>query len=108
MDLSKLSDRELKRLSSSIKKETAKRTERSRKDVLKQMKSLAAKQGFTFDEIVSGTAKKAAKQPVRRRKAPIKYRDTSDPANAWSGRGRRPRWMEAAIKKGAKQEDFRV
>jgi DNA-binding protein H-NS len=40
------------------------------------------------------------------RKVPIKYRDKS--GNHWSGRGAQPRWMMAAIKAGAKREDFLV
>jgi DNA-binding protein H-NS len=44
--------------------------------------------------------------PLMGRKAPIKYRDKS--GNHWSGRGAQPRWMTAAIKDGAKREDFLV
>ena len=40
------------------------------------------------------------------RKAPIKYRDKS--GNAWAGRGALPRWLTAAIKAGAKRDDFLV
>jgi DNA-binding protein H-NS len=39
----------------------------------------------------------------------IKYRDPKNPANTWTGRGRMPRWMTAAIKGGkAKKEDFLI
>jgi DNA-binding protein H-NS len=41
-----------------------------------------------------------------RRKAKVKYRDKD--GNAWSGRGAQPRWMTAAIKAGAKRDDFLV
>ncbi len=40
------------------------------------------------------------------RKIPPKYRDQS--GNAWSGRGAQPRWLTAAIKAGAKREDFLI
>ena len=43
---------------------------------------------------------------LKGRKAPIKYRDRS--GNHWSGRGAQPRWMTAAIKAGAKRDDFLV
>jgi len=43
---------------------------------------------------------------MKGRKAPIKYRDRS--GNTWSGRGALPRWMTAAIKAGAKREDFLI
>jgi DNA-binding protein H-NS len=43
---------------------------------------------------------------LKGRKAPIKYRDKA--GNHWSGRGAQPRWMTAAIKAGAKRDDFLV
>jgi DNA-binding protein H-NS len=43
---------------------------------------------------------------LKGRKAPIKFRDRS--GNHWSGRGAQPRWMTAAIKAGAKRDDFLV
>jgi DNA-binding protein H-NS len=39
----------------------------------------------------------------------IKYRDPKNPENTWTGRGRTPRWMVAALKGGkAKREDFLI
>jgi DNA-binding protein H-NS len=43
---------------------------------------------------------------MKNRKVPVKYRDKS--GNHWSGRGAEPRWMTAAIKDGAKREDFLI
>ena len=46
------------------------------------------------------------KSSLKGRKAPIKYRDKS--GNVWAGRGAQPRWLTAAIKAGAKRDDFLV
>ena len=44
-----------------------------------------------------------------RGKVAIKYRDPSNSANTWTGRGRMPRWMTAATRGGkAKREDFLI
>jgi hypothetical protein len=43
---------------------------------------------------------------LKGRKVPIKYRDKS--GNTWAGRGAQPRWLTAAIKAGAKKDDFLV
>jgi DNA-binding protein H-NS len=43
---------------------------------------------------------------LKGRKAPIKYRDKQ--GNTWAGRGAQPRWLTAAIKAGAKRDDFLV
>jgi DNA-binding protein H-NS len=37
-----------------------------------------------------------------------KYRNPENPAETWSGRGLKPRWMAAAIKGGKKLEDFAI
>jgi DNA-binding protein H-NS len=54
----------------------------------------------------SGRATGRKASGLKGRKAPIKYRDNS--GNHWSGRGAQPRWMTAAIKTGAKRDDFLI
>jgi DNA-binding protein H-NS len=50
------------------------------------------------------------KDPVRaRRKYPRvfpKYRNPKEPKETWSGRGKRPRWLAAALKTGHSIEEF--
>jgi len=44
--------------------------------------------------------------PLRGRKVPPKYR--SPLGETWAGRGAKPRWLVAAIKRGKKLEDFLI
>jgi DNA-binding protein H-NS len=37
-----------------------------------------------------------------------KYRNPQTPSETWSGRGKQPRWLTAAIKTGRKIEDFKI
>lgn len=37
-----------------------------------------------------------------------KYRNPSVPSETWSGRGKQPRWLVAAIKSGRKIDDFKI
>ncbi len=37
-----------------------------------------------------------------------KYRNPFVPSETWSGRGRQPRWLVAAVKAGRKIEDFKI
>ncbi len=37
-----------------------------------------------------------------------KYRNPENPAETWAGRGLKPRWLVAAVKKGKKLEDFSI
>lgn len=47
-----------------------------------------------------------APNKLRGRRVAVKYQDKN--GNTWSGRGAQPRWMTAAIKAGAKRDDFLV
>ena len=71
---------------------------------LKQkMADMAKEAGFDLRELLDGRGRGS------RGKVAIKYRDPSNPANTWTGRGRMPRWMTAATKGGkAKKEDFLI
>lgn len=52
-------------------------------------------------------AAKKAKAPAKAKKpVAAKYRDAD--GNTWSGRGRQPRWLAAALKDGKKLEDFAI
>lgn len=37
-----------------------------------------------------------------------KYRNPASPSETWSGRGKQPRWLVAAIKSGRKIDDFKI
>jgi len=37
-----------------------------------------------------------------------KYRNPQFPSETWSGRGKQPRWLVAAIQSGRKIEDFKI
>lgn len=37
-----------------------------------------------------------------------KYRNPSLPSETWSGRGKQPRWLVAALKSGRKMADFEI
>src|SRR5882757_4734793 len=49
--------------------------------------------------------------PRERRKYPRvfpKYRNPNEPSETWSGRGKQPRWLTAALKTGHKLEEFMI
>jgi DNA-binding protein H-NS len=53
-----------------------------------------------------GKGRRRGTSPIKGRKIAIKYRDKA--GNTWAGRGAQPRWLTAAIKAGAKRDDFLV
>jgi DNA-binding protein H-NS len=58
--------------------------------------------GFSLSEL-TGTA-----APRKRAPASAKYANPADSSDTWSGRGRKPRWFDAAIKAGKKPEDMAI
>jgi DNA-binding protein H-NS len=54
----------------------------------------------------TGSLKGQRRGSLKGRKVPPKYRSPS--GETWAGRGARPRWLVAAMKKGKKIEDFLI
>jgi DNA-binding protein H-NS len=75
-----------------------------RKEVLNQMKQLAASIGVAVEIIegpVPGTGRKG-------RKVPIKYQNPENLSEKWSGRGVKPKWLQHQLNQGRRLEDFEV
>ena len=74
-----------------------------RKEVITQIKDLAASIGATVD-IHEGD-----KKPVRKgAKVAIKYRDPDNAENTWTGRGVMPKWLRALLNAGRDRSEFEV
>lgn len=97
---------QLKQLRSRIEKEIAKQESAGKASVLKKLQKLAKEHGFTLDDLLGSTAqvkpvKAESKAPaVPKAPVPVKYRHPSKQDLAWSGRGRRPQWVEAWLANG--------
>jgi len=79
-----------------LEKQNAERTA-----LREKLTAMAKDAGFDIRELIDGRKGKG--------KVAVKYRDPSNSANTWTGRGRMPRWMTAATKGGkAKKEDFLI
>jgi DNA-binding protein H-NS len=48
--------------------------------------------------------------PLRRPYPPVKakFRNPDQPSETWSGRGKRPRWLDAKLRSGEQIDDFRI
>ncbi|MGH8493988.1 MAG: H-NS family nucleoid-associated regulatory protein [Moraxellaceae bacterium] len=78
-------------------------------DAKAEIAKIAAATGMSVEELLGlkvGKAKKvpgAAKKPVA-----DKYRNPKDYTQTWSGRGKRPRWLQEILDKGGKLENFLI
>lgn len=102
MDLNALSLRELKDLQGQVAKAIASFEDRKKKEALSELEDRARQMGFSLSELL-GT-------PIARKRAPAsaKYANPENPSETWSGRGRKPRWFEAALAAGKSVDDLSI
>lgn len=102
MDLNGLSLKELKDLQAQVAKSIATYEDRKKKEALAELEDRARAMGFTLAELTG--------VQVARKRAPAsaKYANPENASETWSGRGRKPRWFEAAIQSGRPIEDMMV
>ena len=74
----------------------------AKRDALARVRQLMAEHHLTVTDL---TPQSAAKSDKRRTKVAPKYRDPASGAT-WTGRGLKPKWLNAAIESGKSVTDF--
>ena len=101
INLHDLSIQELQALSRDIEGELKRRGDEERKKVLVQMKELAASVDMTLEEVIAySSTKKTKGEP--------KYQNPENPRQTWTGRGKRPSWIKAALEQGKSLDELRI
>lgn len=119
MELSKLSVTELRRLKVRVDAEISRRTDSTKRDLLKKMQKMASDAGLSFTDLVGKPAapsavpsvkrtekKTAADKPVS--KVAPKYAHPEDSSLTWTGRGRQPIWVAKCLAEGKTLEDLLI
>ena len=101
--LNKLSHQELVELQVKIAAIIGKKREQERAAVKEKISKLAASSGFDVKELLGVSRGKGS-----RAKVAIKYANPKDPGQTWTGRGRKPLWIVAELKRGKKLESFTI
>lgn len=102
IDLSKLSIPELEALAQDVREEIINRKEAEKQKVLDQMRELAGSIGMTLEELlIAQRGGRGAKAAVA-----VKYRHPENPELTWSGRGKRPQWVNDALAEGRTLEEL--
>ena len=124
MDIGSLSLAELRRLQTRVGTEITKREAAGKKSLLKRMQQLAAEQGLTLADVLPSVApvqpappkklerkgKGKATGAVTGKKAEVKakYANPADAAVTWSGRGRKPGWVNDWLAAGKNLGDLEI
>jgi DNA-binding protein H-NS len=102
INLDAMSLKELRDLRSQVEKAISSFEARKRQEALSALEEKAAALGFSLGELM------ASAQIRKRKPAKAKYANPADKSETWTGRGRKPRWVEAALKAGKKLDDLLI
>ena len=106
ISVEKLSLRELIALEAKLKSAIATARDRERADVRTKMAALAETHGFSISELFGGIRGRGATK--NKSLGIAKYANPEDKSDTWTGRGRKPNWLVARLKKGAKLSDLEI
>lgn len=70
-----------------------------KQDLLEKMMAMASESGYSLSELLNEKPKKHAK---------IKYRNPGNAAETWTGRGRKPNWVNDLLESGMSLEDMAI
>jgi DNA-binding protein H-NS len=77
---------------------------RALEDRLVQLRRNMAQEAGDPSSPVASATKRKRKYP----RVYPKYRNPNEPSETWSGRGKKPRWLAAALRTGRRIEEFRI
>ena len=97
--LEKMSVAQLSAMQTRIERLKIEKQSSERDAVRKRLTDMAKEHGFDIRDLFG---------KGRKGKVAVKYRDPKNPDNTWTGRGRMPRWLTAAMKNGKARDDFLI
>ena len=98
IDQEKLSHDELQQLISDAQKALKSVDARRRAEAKRAAEKAAKEFGFSLDEVLDAGPKGSKGAP--------KYANPADPSQTWTGRGRKPNWVIAALEEGKSLDDL--
>lgn len=105
MNLNELSLAELHGLMQDVPLEIKRRETVEKAKVLEEFRALAKARGFNFEELFG---KEAKAKVATGGKVKVKYRHPLNAELEWTGRGRKPKWVEAWVADGGSIDDLLV
>jgi DNA-binding protein H-NS len=100
VNVDKMSLKQLRELEAKLQTAIPAAHERERAQIKQEMAALAEKRGFSLRELMGRRGKGSVNAP--------RYANPDDPSQTWTGRGRKPNWLVAKLRKGAKLDQFAI
>lgn len=96
VDISNLSVAELEKLKGSIDSAIANRRDGELSSLREAIEDMVERSGFTLEKVIEIMQAR----PVKKRIVKAKYSNPNNPEQTWSGRGRKPGWVEEWMSTG--------
>lgn len=106
VDLNNLSIEELESVIAEARELIERKREQAVARARADIERIAAGAGLSLEDLL-GMGKSRSRAPVRKTVAD-KYRNPRDSSQSWSGRGKRPRWLQEQLAQGGRLESFLV
>lgn len=103
MDLDSLNLKELKKLQDDVAVAIFNYEKRKKAEALAAVEEAARAAGFSLKELLSDE-----KLTKSKTKAVPKYANPADAAQTWTGRGRKPKWVEELLASGKSLDDLAI
>jgi DNA-binding protein H-NS len=103
INVDKMSLKALVALEEKIQGAIAEARTKERAELKNKVAELAASHGFSVGELFGGRGYAKSKAI-----GIAKYANPDDATDTWTGRGRKPNWLVARLKKGAKLSEFEI
>lgn len=114
IDLKSMSSADLKKHLAAVEKALSAAIKKEVGAARKAAEKAVAEFGLTLDDIAEAKAKPRIGRPAKakktgpKRKVAPKYKNPENPEQTWSGRGRRPDWVNKALAAGASLDDMSI
>ncbi|MGO4851706.1 H-NS histone family protein [Phaeovulum sp. W22_SRMD_FR3] len=102
INLEQMALKELRDLKVRVEKAISTYEDRRKQEALVELEEVAQKMGFSLADLTGISVAK------KRKPAEAKYANPADSSETWTGRGRKPRWVQAALESGKSLEDLAI
>jgi len=103
LDYDKFDRPQLLEIMKEIPIELKSRDKTMRQELRKRVQKMVEEAGYSIDDVMS-----TSKASAPKKKAPPKYRNPEDDSSTWTGRGRKPLWVLAALESGKSLDDLLI
>lgn len=105
MELSTLTASQLRDLQQQIPAELKRREAQEKNEILNEVRAFAKARGYAIEDLLGKEVKVKA---ATGNKVKVKYRHPENVELEWTGRGRKPKWVEAWVANGGSLDNLLV